>query len=118
MPVLAGLRGSAVSPDPPTPFNDVSTMVKVVDYLAMGRPVVAFDLAESRRLIGHSRADRRSPNRRGAGSGDHRTAADPAETARLGELARAEVDAQDMTWSTSAATLIAAYEGLVPAPRG
>ena len=34
--------------DPPTPFNDHSTMIKVVEYLAAGLPVVSFDLAESR----------------------------------------------------------------------
>ena len=37
-----------LSPDPLTPFNDASTMNKVVEYMAMGRPIVSFDLVESR----------------------------------------------------------------------
>src|SRR5438552_775037 len=37
-----------VSPDPKNPFNDVCTMNKVVEYMAMGKPVVAFDLHEVR----------------------------------------------------------------------
>ena len=51
VPVLASCA-VGISPDPPTPFNDVSTMVKVVDYLAMGRGVVAFDLRETRSVAG------------------------------------------------------------------
>jgi glycosyltransferase involved in cell wall biosynthesis len=37
-----------VSPDPKNPFNNVSTMNKVVEYMAMGKPIVAFDLHEVR----------------------------------------------------------------------
>jgi glycosyltransferase involved in cell wall biosynthesis len=37
-----------VSPEPPTPFNEKSTITKVAEYLAMQQPVVAFDLAETR----------------------------------------------------------------------
>ncbi|SNT02413.1 Glycosyltransferase involved in cell wall bisynthesis [Geodermatophilus pulveris] len=37
-----------LSPDPKNPLNDVSTMNKVLEYMAMGRPVVSFDLAEAR----------------------------------------------------------------------
>ncbi len=35
-------------PDPYSPLNDLSTMIKVVEYLAYGLPVVAFDLTETR----------------------------------------------------------------------
>jgi glycosyltransferase involved in cell wall biosynthesis len=37
-----------LSPDPKVPLNDVSTMNKVLEYMAMGRPVVSFDLKEAR----------------------------------------------------------------------
>ena len=33
-----------LSPDPINPLNDVSTMNKVIEYMAMGRPIVSFDL--------------------------------------------------------------------------
>lgn len=33
--------------DPPNPLNNHSTMIKVVEYLAVGLPVVSFDLPES-----------------------------------------------------------------------
>lgn len=37
-----------MAPDPYNPLNDVSTMNKIVEYMAMGVPIVSFDLKESR----------------------------------------------------------------------
>jgi glycosyltransferase involved in cell wall biosynthesis len=37
-----------LAPDPKNPLNDVSTMNKIVEYMAMGLPVVSFDLREAR----------------------------------------------------------------------
>ena len=33
-----------VDPDPSNSFNDQSTMIKMTEYMALGRPIVAFDL--------------------------------------------------------------------------
>jgi glycosyltransferase involved in cell wall biosynthesis len=41
-----------VSPDPKNPLNDVSTMNKVIEYMALGKPMVAFDLTETRTSAG------------------------------------------------------------------
>lgn len=38
-----------VNPDPKTPFNDRSTMNKILEYMAMSKPIVQFDLLEGRR---------------------------------------------------------------------
>ncbi|MGZ3601367.1 MAG: glycosyltransferase family 4 protein, partial [Ktedonobacterales bacterium] len=37
-----------LSPDPSNELNEVSTMIKTMEYMAMGKPVVAFDLTETR----------------------------------------------------------------------
>jgi glycosyltransferase involved in cell wall biosynthesis len=37
-----------LAPDPYNPLNDLSTMNKIVEYMAIGLPVVSYDLAESR----------------------------------------------------------------------
>ncbi|MBV9691387.1 MAG: glycosyltransferase family 4 protein [Ktedonobacteraceae bacterium] len=37
-----------LSPDPSNELNDQSTMLKTMEYMAMGKPVVAFDLPETR----------------------------------------------------------------------
>jgi glycosyltransferase involved in cell wall biosynthesis len=38
-----------VDPDPMTEFNNLCTMNKIIEYMAFGRPIVAFDLMEHRR---------------------------------------------------------------------
>ncbi len=37
-----------VDPDPSNPFTDRSTMLKMMEYMALGKPIVAFDLPEHR----------------------------------------------------------------------
>lgn len=41
-------------PDPLNPLNDVSTMNKVMEYMALAKPVVAFDLVETRVSCGEA----------------------------------------------------------------
>jgi glycosyltransferase involved in cell wall biosynthesis len=41
-----------VSPDPLNPLNDVSTMNKVLEYMACAKPVVCYDLREHRHSAG------------------------------------------------------------------
>lgn len=41
-----------VQPDPLNPLNDKSTMNKVMEYMALEKPVVAFDLKETRDSCG------------------------------------------------------------------
>lgn len=41
-----------VAPDPKTPMNDNSTMIKIFEYMAFGLPVVLFDLKEGRHVAG------------------------------------------------------------------
>lgn len=38
-----------VNPDKKMPYNDRSTMNKIMEYMAMGKPIVQFDLLEGRR---------------------------------------------------------------------
>lgn len=37
-----------LAPDPKNPLNDVSSMIKISEYMAMSRPIVSYDLMESR----------------------------------------------------------------------
>lgn len=37
-----------VDPDPSSPLNDVSTWIKVMEYMAYSKPIVSFDLKETR----------------------------------------------------------------------
>jgi glycosyltransferase involved in cell wall biosynthesis len=37
-----------VDPDPSSPLNDVSTWIKIMEYMAAAKPIVSFDLKETR----------------------------------------------------------------------
>lgn len=37
-----------VNPDIPCTMNDISTMIKIMEYMALGKPIVQFDLKEGR----------------------------------------------------------------------
>ncbi|MEV7807014.1 glycosyltransferase family 4 protein [Microbispora sp. NPDC088329] len=98
-----------LSPDPLNPLNDVSTMNKVMEYMAMARPIVSFDLREAKVSAGEA-ALYAPPN-------DESEFAklvallldDPEERRRMGELGRARV-AGPLSWENSKQSLIAAYE--------
>lgn len=113
VPILAACR-LTVSPDPPTPFNDVSTMVKVLDSLVIGRPVVAFDLQESRRLIGEAGVMVDEPTAAALARAIIELLRDPAATERLAERAGQRPEDLGMGWDHSAAALRAAYDRLRP----
>src|SRR5438094_148783 len=43
-----------VSPEPSNSYNVRSTFVKIMEYMAVGKPIVAFDLPESRLSAGQA----------------------------------------------------------------
>lgn len=119
VPILAACA-VGVSPDPPTAFNDVSTMVKVVDYLAIGRGVVAFDLTETRRVAAGAALIAADPTPRGLADALLAVMRDPGLAERLGAAGSARVAEIKLDWSHSAAVLTEAYArllGRVPTPR-
>jgi glycosyltransferase involved in cell wall biosynthesis len=109
-----------VSPDPPTAFNDVSTMVKVVDYLAMGRGVVAFDLAETRRVAGDALVAAATATARGLADALLSVMRDPAQGRALGAAGTRRITEIQLDWSHSAVVLVEGYAGVLgrtPPPR-
>jgi glycosyltransferase involved in cell wall biosynthesis len=115
VPILAACQVT-VSPDPPTPFNDVSTMVKVLDSLVIGRPVVAFDLRETRRMVGGGGLilDEATSGSLAAALID--LLRRPDEVRRLAAVAATRTEALQMSWAQSATALVAAYDRLRPRP--
>lgn len=111
VPILAACA-CTVSPDPPTPFNAVSTMVKVVDSLAIGRPVVSFDLEETRRLVGDAGVIIERAGAPELARGITGVLRDPVATRRMAEAAARRVTDLQLGWNRSAAVLTAAYAEL------
>ncbi|WP_261819932.1 glycosyltransferase family 4 protein [Nocardioides sp. OK12] len=87
-----------LSPDPSNPLNDVSTMNKTMEYMALGLPVLAFDLPETR--VSAADAARFVP--RGAGAEDYARALlelldDPERREQMSRTGRARVE-EELAW--------------------
>ncbi|GAB2813640.1 glycosyltransferase family 4 protein [Actinocorallia aurea] len=98
-----------LSPDPRNPLNDVSTMNKVMEYMAMGRPIVSFELREARVSAGDAALYAPANDEAAFAALVSRLLDDPEERRRMGELGRARV-AGPLSWEHSKKALVAAYE--------
>jgi glycosyltransferase involved in cell wall biosynthesis len=98
-----------LAPDPPSPLNDVSTMMKIPEYLAMGRPVVSSNLRESRISAGAAAiyADRSTPESFGRCIDE--LLDDPERRAQMGRAGLERARSQ-LAWQISAPILRSAYE--------
>ena len=102
-----------LSPDPKNALNDLSTMNKVVEYMAMGRPIVSFDLVEARVSAGDAAVYATGDDERAFGALVGELLDDPARRAEMGAVGRARVlDA--LSWDVSRRDLIHFYERLAP----
>ena len=98
-----------LSPDPLNPLNDVSTMNKIMEYMAMARPIVSFDLREARVSAGDAAVYAPANDEREFAKLTARLLDDPDERRRMGELGQARAEGP-LAWTNSAKALIAAYD--------
>lgn len=98
-----------LSPDPKNPLNDVSTMNKVMEYMAMGKPLVSFELREARVSAGEAALYAQANDVSEFAKLTAQLMDDPDERARMGELGRARVDGP-LSWARSSEALLSAYE--------
>jgi glycosyltransferase involved in cell wall biosynthesis len=96
-----------LAPDPPSPLNDVSTMIKIPEYMAMGRAIASYDLAESRVSAGPAAAYADSPEPESLGRCIHELLEDPAQRREMGDRGRERVEG--LSWQRSSESLLAAY---------
>ena len=100
-----------LDPNPSSPLNDVSTWIKVMEYMALGKPIVSFDLAETRISAGKA-ALYVAPNDEIAfAKAILRLMDDPDERSSMGEYGRIRVR-EDLNWSVSSRNLLRAYSRL------
>jgi glycosyltransferase involved in cell wall biosynthesis len=98
-----------LAPDPPSPLNEVSTMIKIPEYMAIGRPVVSYDLAESRVSAGDAAVYAPGGDFEALGRCVDELLDDPERRARMGALGRERVEGA-LAWQHSEAALLAAYD--------
>lgn len=98
-----------VNPDVPNEMNDKSTMNKVMEYMALGKPLVQFDLTEGR-FSAQEASLYAEPNDI-ADFGDKVLALldDPALARRMGAYGRQRV-VEELSWEHEAPKLLAAYD--------
>jgi len=100
-----------VAPDPPGPFNDISTMNKVIEYLALGRPCVSFDLPENRASGADVVLYASEPTSDGLAAEIARALDDEHLRLRLGRAGRERFEST-LAWEHAAPSLLAAYSRL------
>jgi glycosyltransferase involved in cell wall biosynthesis len=88
---------------------DYASPLKIFDYMAAGRAIVAPDQPNIREVLAHERtALLFDPAREGAmWEAIARLLGDAALRQRLGAAARAELERRDFTWSGNAARIVA-----------
>ena len=113
--VLATLGATdiCVQPDPRGPLNDRATMNKLMEYLALGRAVVAYDLPETRVSGGEAVAYAAGDRVEDLAAAVLALADDPRRLAELQRAGRARVR-DVLGWQHQAPHLLAVYEKLFP----
>jgi len=99
-----------VNPDKPCEMNDISTMIKIMEYMALGKPIVQFDLKEGHFSAGEASSYADKDNRVDDFAAkilwllDH-----PEERKKMSDLGRRRVE-RELAWDYSVGNLLAAYQ--------
>ena len=101
-----------VDPDPSSPLNDVSTWIKIMEYMAYAKPIVSFDLKETRFSAGEA-ALYVKPN---AEAEFAKTIVElmeqPELRKKMGTHGRRRVE-EELQWTKVGQNLLTAYETLL-----
>jgi len=98
-----------LAPDPTNPLNDVSSMVKLSEYMAMSRPIVSYDLPESRVSAASGAAYAKPDDVGDFARLIDELLNDPERRAAMGAAGRDRVERR-LAWEHQERALLAAYE--------
>jgi glycosyltransferase involved in cell wall biosynthesis len=98
-----------VNPDKPCRMNDMSTMIKIMEYMALGKPIVQFESKEGRVSAGEASLYSDPENQVSDFASKILWLLDnPVERKRMGEFGHRRVE-QALAWEYSVPKLLAAY---------
>jgi glycosyltransferase involved in cell wall biosynthesis len=100
-----------VNPDIANEMNDISTMNKVMEYMALGKPIVQFDLAEGRFSAREASLYARKNNPFDLALKIVELLDDPERRRRMGASGRRRVE-NELEWRYEKPKLLAAYAAL------
>jgi glycosyltransferase involved in cell wall biosynthesis len=106
-----------VNPDVANAMNDISTMNKVMEYMALGKPMVQFDLAEGRFSAQDASLYARRNDPEDLALKIVQLLDDPGLRARMGAFGRRRVQ-EELEWRYEVPKLLAAYDALFARPAG
>lgn len=101
----------AVDPDPSNSFNDRCTMIKMMEYMALKKSIVAFDLLEHRVTARDAALYAQPNNELDFAKQILKLMNDPDRRKKMGEIGRERVE-NELAWQFQAKRLLDAYECL------
>jgi len=108
---------ACVNPDVANELNDKSTMNKIMEYMALGKPIVQFDLAEGRFSAREASLYARRNDPVDFAAKIVELLDDPARRVAMGAYGRRRIESE-LEWRHEAPKLLAAYAALRrPAPQ-
>lgn len=105
-----------VNPDVANEMNDKSTMNKIMEYMALGKPIVQFDLTEGRFSAQDASVYANKNDIEDFAKKIIELIDDPERRRRMGEYGKRRVETE-LEWKYEAPKLLAAYECLFAAKR-
>jgi glycosyltransferase involved in cell wall biosynthesis len=106
-----------LSVDERNDMNDKSTMMKVLEYMAMGRPVVQFPLTEMQRLCGDATLYARNADPADLGNQVVALLDDPERREELGAHGRQRLLSEGLMWDQQAPALVETVERAITVAR-
>lgn len=103
-----GRSAVLVNPDRPSELNDKSTMNKIVEYMAMAKPIVQFECTEGRFSAQDASLYAKPNDVQDFAAKIAQLLDDPALARQLGEYGRARFES-DLCWEHQEPKLLAAY---------
>ena len=100
-----------VNPDTANAMNDLSTMNKIMEFMALGKPIVQFDLVEGRYSAEDASLYARRNDPRDFADKILQLLEDPKRRATMGSFGRHRVESA-LEWRHSIPHLLAAYDSL------
>lgn len=98
-----------VNPDRANEMNDKSTMNKILEYMALGKPIVQFDLTEGRVSAGDASLYARPNDTRDFAVRLCELLDDPDRRERMGEIGRRRIETE-LAWHHQVPNLLRAYD--------
>jgi glycosyltransferase involved in cell wall biosynthesis len=102
-----------VDPDPSNPFNDRSTMIKITEFMALEKPIVAFDLLENRFTAQDAAVFVTANDERAFAVALAELMDDPEPRARMGAFGRRRIE-EELAWQHCSPKLLEVYASLQP----